>query len=170
MAALLSGALPLIAQPVIVQPPTNKTASVGHTVTWAPRVNGGPGLRCEWRFARGVQEPSVVSPWSETTLLSLPVLRKEDAGHYWLVARDDSGIVTNPPVHLRVIDAHYLNGGGMNLEIIDGVPGKTNVLQGSTDLRTWVDIVSNTNVSQSTVAHYPQTEDRFYFYRVLPLP
>lgn len=158
------------AQPTITQPPTNKTAYVGLPVSWSAAATGGEGLAYEWRFARAGQVPQVISPWSEVALLSLPAIAPDHAGRYWLVVQDAAGSVTNPPVHLRVLDTKVRTNIGFQVTVYNGISDTIHELQGSWDLRNWTSIVRDTNAAQSTVLHRPPADHGFYFYRVLPLP
>jgi GH43 family beta-xylosidase len=154
--------------PAITTQPKNLAAKAGSNVTFTVTTSGNPPLQYQW-FLKG---SNIFS--SMTNSCTLNSIQTNNTGTYFVTVSNIAGTVTSSNAQLTVtlplpahIDSFKAAVDGTVRLSISGEPGSPYVVQNSSDLVNWIDLVSF--VSTNGIFQYtnsPTTNAPTSFYRM----
>lgn len=156
--------LTVLDPPVITQQPSNNIVAVAGQAT--PVVIGvtatGTSVAYQWFFNHAAVSAATSSSYT------LSSLSTNNTGAYFVVVTNLAGSVTSSVANLTVYStskatmAFTKPKSGSPSIVVDGVPGYTYVVEGSTDLSTWVPLYTNTSPYTYTDVNASSFNKRFY--------
>lgn len=159
--------------PAIAVQPVSQTVEPGGSVTFTVTANGDGPLSYQWRFNR------VAIPGATGASLTLSAVRASDAGSYTVVVSNGQGAVISQPAILtvgataaapRFTQFEFVPRHGFRFSV-SAPPGYRYVMETSTDLRQWIEIVTLDNPGGTLeLTDSEATGFRQSFYRVRQLP
>jgi hypothetical protein len=169
----------LAAMPKITRQLTDTVALPDQKITLGVGVSGKAPFKYQWK-CNGINIAGATS-----ATLTFKKLKLAQAGRYSVLVSNSAGVtnslaasvivVTNPAPTITMtpqiagLAAKYAfqgsSGGQLGVQI-DGVTGAKYVVQGSSDLKNWTSLVTNSapfNFSEANTASYPQRYYRSYY-------
>jgi len=138
--------------PVVTTPPAGQTVVAGSTVALGVSVTGSPALSWQWRRNGQPLADTATLTGSRRPVLQLANLQSGDLGNYSVVVTNAVGAVTSA---VATVQFSPSNGswftsisrspaGAVTLQV-SGVPGRTYVMQGTTNLTpaNWANLSTN---------------------------
>jgi len=158
--------------PVITIPPQNQTVSIGRSATFTVVTSGIPAPAYQWQ-TNGVNIPGAASASYTTWLLGAT----DNGTIFRCIVANGAGSTTSSPALLGVVDptpilyTSTMMADGLFESLLQGAPGRSYVIQTSSNLNTWNSLESIT--LSNTSAYFTDdtgTNLPYRFYRAVLIP